>query len=371
MALVFTPEHDELRRTVRSFLAQHSPESEVRRVMARDDGYDPALWSRLADMGLLGLAVPEEFGGSGYGWTEVAIVLEEAGRALLCAPYFSTVVLGVGVLLSSGDGRAQKEYLPSIAAGACRATLATTGDAGIGDEHSIEVSAVRTNGGWRLDGHAAHVIDGATADLLLVVAQTTDGPSLFAVAGTSAGVTRRHLPTLDLTRKQARVELAGTPAELVGAPGAGGGVVARALDLGAVGLAAEQVGGAAQALEMAVDYAMVRHQFGRPIGSFQAVKHLCADMLVEVEFARSAAYHAIWAADHDPEELPVAASLAKAYCSDAFTFVAGQNIQVHGGVGFTWEHPAHLYLKRAKTDQLLLGDPLHHRRVLARRIGLS
>ena len=371
MALRFTTEHDELRRTVRSFLAHHSPESEVRRVMATDDGYDPALWSRLGDLGLVGLAVPEELGGSGYGWTEVAIVLEEAGRALLCAPYFSTVVLAIGALLNSDDGQAQKEHLPAIAAGARTATLAITGDAGAWDEPSIEVSAVRRNGHWRLDGHAAHVVDGATADLLLVAARTADGPSLFAVDGDSPGITRRPAPTLDLTRKQARLELAGAPAELVGAPGAGWEAVARTLDLGAVGLAAEQVGGAARALEMAVDYAMVRHQFGRPIGSFQAVKHLCADMLVEVESARSAAYHAIWAADHDPEELPVAASLAKAYCSDAFTFVAGQNIQVHGGVGFTWEHPAHLYIKRAKTDQLLLGDALHHRRLLARRIGLS
>jgi alkylation response protein AidB-like acyl-CoA dehydrogenase len=371
MAPVFTPEHDELRRSVRGFLAQHSPESEVRRVMATDDGYDPVLWSRFADLGLLGLAVPEEFGGSGYGWTEVAIVLEEAGRALLCAPYFSTVVLGVGALLNSGDPSAQKEYLPAIAAGARTATLAVTGDAGDWDEPSIEVSAVRTDGQWRLDGHAAHVVDGATADLLLVAARTADGPSLFAVDGSAAGVTRTKTATLDLTRKQARLDLAATPAELVGVPGTGWDIITRTLDLGAVGLAAEQVGGAARALEMAVDYAMVRHQFGRPIGSFQAVKHVCADMLVEVESARSAAYHAIWAADHDPEELQVAASLAKAYCSDAFTFVAGQNIQVHGGVGFTWEHPAHLYLKRAKTDQLLLGDPLHHRRLLAQRIGLS
>ncbi len=371
MTLVFTPEHEELRRIVRSFLDQHCPESEVRRVMATDAGYDPALWSRLADMGLLGLAVPEEFGGSGYGWTEVAIVLEEAGRALLCAPYFSTVVLAAGALLNSGDSKAQKEYLPAIAAGACTATLAITGDTGAWDADSVDVSAVPADGRWRLEGHAGHVVDGVTADLLLVVARTPYGPSLFAVEGETAAVIRTPLSMLDLTRKQGHLQFAGTPAHLVGAPGAGRDIVARTLDLGAVGLAAEQVGGAARALEMAVEYARVRHQFGRPIGSFQAVKHLCADMLVEVESARSAAYHAIWAADHDPEELPVAASLAKAYCSDAFMFVAGQNIQVHGGVGFTWEHPAHLYLKRAKTDQLLLGDPLHHRRVLAGRIGLS
>jgi alkylation response protein AidB-like acyl-CoA dehydrogenase len=370
MAPAFTPEHDELRRTVRAFLAKHAPEAEVSRLMATEEGYDPIVWQRMADMGLLGLAVPESLGGSGYGWIEVGIVLEEAGRSLLCAPYYSTVVLAVGALLASGDENAQKEHLPDIVSGACTATLAVTGDTGRWDDPGVDVSASPHRGGWRLDGHASYVVDGATADLVLVLARTSGGLSLFAVGRPCTGMRRTPLPTLDLTRKQARLEFDAAPAVLVGPEGSGGNVARRVLDLAATGLAAEQVGGAARTLEMAVEYAKVRHQFGRPIGSFQAVKHLCADMLVEVESARSAAYHAIWAADHDPAELPVAASLAKAYCSDAYRIVAGHNIQVHGGIGFTWEHPAHLYLKRAKTDQLLFGDALHHRRLLAERIGL-
>jgi len=369
MGLTFSEEHEELRHTVRGFLDKHASESDVRRLMATDEGYDPELWLRLAGMGLLGLGVPEEFGGAGCGWAEVSIVLEEAGRALLCAPYYATVVLGTAALLASGDKAAQGDYLPGIVSGARIATLAIDDESADPPGGGVVVATER-HGGWTLSGQRAYVLDGYTADLVLVIAGTPAGTSLFAVEGDAAGLTRAPLPMLDLTRKQARLDFADTPARLVGAVGTAHGLRARVLDLAAVGLAAEQVGGAARALEMAVEYAKVRHQFGRPIGSFQAVKHMCADMLVEVEFARSAAYHAVWAADEAPEELPVAASLAKAYCSDAFFAVAAQNIQVHGGVGFTWEHPAHLYLKRAKTDQILLGDATYHRGLLATRVGI-
>jgi alkylation response protein AidB-like acyl-CoA dehydrogenase len=367
---IFTAEHEELRRTVRSLLERHSPESEVRRVMATEDGHEPAMWSRLAETGLLGLAVPEEYGGAGYGWVEVGVVIEEFGRALLCAPFFSTAVLAVAVLLSCGDEAACKEYMPALAAGGRTATLAITEDSGRWGLDGIEFRAARTDGAWTLNGHKNYVLDGHTANLILVAARTERGVSVFAVDGNAPGLTREQLLTLDLTRRQARLQFRDVPARLVGEEGRGSAQLERTLDLAAVGLAAEQVGGATRSLEMAVEYAKVRHQFGRPIGSFQAVKHMCADMLVDVEFARSAAYHALWAADHSPDELPVAANLAKICCSDAFVAVAGQNLQVHGGIGFTWEHPAHLYLKRAKTDQLLLGDATYHRNRLARRIGI-
>ncbi|HYI61095.1 MAG TPA: acyl-CoA dehydrogenase, partial [Acidimicrobiales bacterium] len=213
-------------------------------------------------------------------------------------------------------------------------------------------------------------LDGHTASLILVAARTPKGVSLFAVDGDASGLTRTALQTMDQTRKQAKVEFSNTPARLIGTEGEGGSALGKTLDLAAVALAAEQVGGAQKCLEMAVEYAKVRVQFGRPIGSFQAIKHKCADMLLEVESAKSAAYYAGWAAAEDSDELPVVASLAKAYCSDAYFHAAAENIQIHGGIGFTWEHPAHLYFKRAKSTELLFGDPTYHRELLAQRIGL-
>ncbi len=214
------------------------------------------------------------------------------------------------------------------------------------------------------------VIDGHVANLIVVAARTPKGVSLFAVQGDAAGLTRTPLPTMDQTRKQARLEFSGTPAVLIGADGGAEAGLAKTLDLAAVALAAEQVGGAQRVLDASVDYAKTRIQFGRPIGSFQAIKHKCADMLLEVESAKSAAYYAAWAAAEDSDELPVVASLAKSYCSEAYFHSAAENIQIHGGIGFTWEHPAHLYFKRAKSSELFLGDPSYHRELLAQRIGI-
>jgi alkylation response protein AidB-like acyl-CoA dehydrogenase len=337
--------------------------------MATRDGHDPALWSRLADTGLLGLAIPEEYGGSGFGWVEMGVVAEETGRALACPALLSSAVLATAALLYCADEASRKELLPSLAAGSLTATLAFTEDPGSWDPVRVESSASPDGDRWLLDGHKSYVLDGHTAHLVLVVAATgPDEVGLFAVDSEAPGLTRDPLPTLDLTRKQARLEFVGTPAQLIGADAANG--LSRAMDVAAAMLAAEQLGGAARALEQAVEYAGVRHQFGRPIGSFQAIKHICADMLVDVEFARSAASHALWAADHDAGELPIATAVAQAYCSDAYVRVAGQNIQVHGGIGFTWEHPAHLYLKRAKSSQLLFGDAVWHRAKLAELVGV-
>jgi alkylation response protein AidB-like acyl-CoA dehydrogenase len=339
--------------------------------METTEGYDPSVWKQMGEqLGLQGLAIPEEFGGSGYSYVELGVVLEEMGRSLLCAPYFSTVVLAANTLLHCGDESAQKEYLPGIASGETVATLAFTEPSGRWDADGIQMQASGSGDSWTLDGEKMFVIDGHTADLLLVAARTGAGISLFAVPSDASGVTRTPLSTMDQTRKQAKVEFSGTPARLVGTDGAGWDTLDRVLDLAAVGLAAEQVGGAQKCLEMSVEYAKVRVQFGRPIGSFQAIKHKCADMLLEVESAKSAAYYAMWAASELNDELPVVASLAKAYCSDAYFHAAAENIQIHGGIGFTWEHPAHLYFKRAKSSELLLGDPTYHRELLAQRIGI-
>ena len=214
------------------------------------------------------------------------------------------------------------------------------------------------------------VLDGHVADLVLVVGRTPKGFSLFGVKGDAEGLTRTPLPTMDQTRKQARLEFAGTPAWLIGTEGGAEAGLSKTLDLAAVALAAEQVGGAQRCLDSSVEYAKTRIQFGRPIGSFQAIKHKCADMLLEVESAKSAAYYAGWAAAEDSDELPVVASLAKSYCSEAYFHAAAENIQIHGGIGFTWEHDAHLYFKRAKSSELLFGDPAYHRELLAQRIGI-
>ncbi len=371
MNFAFSEEQEELRRSVRRFLEDKSPESEVRRLMETTEGFDPAVWDQMAQqLGLQGLAIPEEYGGSGYGYVELVVVLEEMGRALLCAPYFSTVALAANILLSSGDDAAKKEYLPGIAAGGTIATLAFTEDSGRWDESGVTMTASKAGDGYTLDGHKSFVLDGHTANLILVAARTGSGVSLFAVDGNAAGLTRTPLSTMDQTRKQARLEFSGTLARLVGSEGSGWSALSKTLDLAAVALAAEQVGGAQKVLDMSVEYAKVRVQFGRPIGSFQAIKHKCADMLLEVESAKSAAYYAGWAASEDSDELPVVASLAKAYCSDAYFHAAAENIQIHGGIGFTWEHPAHLYFKRAKSSELLFGDPTYHRELLAQRIGI-
>src|SRR3954463_16296456 len=371
MNFAFTEEQEELRKTVRAFLEAKSPESAVREQMETESGFDPAVWSQMGEqMGLQGLHIPEEFGGSGYSYVELGIVLEEMGRALLAAPFFSSVVLAAITLLQSGDDAAKKTYLPGIASGETKATLAFTEPSGKWDEAGITMQATKSGDGFTLTGTKMFVLDGHTANLILVAAKTDAGVSLFRVDGDASGLTRTPLATMAQTRKQAKLEFSNTPATLIGTDGAGWSVLERVLDLAAVALAAEQVGGGQACLDMAVQYAKDRVQFGRPIGSFQAIKHKCADMLLEVESAKSAAYYAGWAASELNDELPSVASLAKAYCSEAFFHSAAENIQIHGGIGFTWEHPAHLYFKRAKSSELLFGDPTYHRELLAQRIGL-
>ncbi|SNQ52233.1 Acyl-CoA dehydrogenase [Frankia canadensis] len=370
MDFAFTEEQEELRRTVADVLTDLSTETDVRRLMATDEGFDRKLWSQFAEIGLLGLAIPEELGGAGYGLLEVGVVLEEAGRTLLCAPYLSTVVLATTTLLTAGDEAAAAKYLPQIAEGTLISTLALTEESGRWDREGVTVSAAQGGGDtWTLDGVKTFVVDGHTADLLIVVAVTGDEIGLFLVDADAAGLTRALLPTMDQTRKWARLEFAGTPARRLGS-GDAWPTVEKVLRVAATALAAEQVGGAARTVEMAAEYAKIREQFGRPIGSFQAIKHICADMLVQLEAARSAAYYALWAGATDSDEFPLVSSIAKACCSDAYYQCTTSNIQVHGGIGFTWEHPAHLYFKRAKASQLLFGDPALHRELVAQHIGI-
>jgi alkylation response protein AidB-like acyl-CoA dehydrogenase len=368
--MVMTEELLELRRVVRDFLSEVSPETEVRRLMDTAEGYDREVWARVCgELGLAGLAVPEEYGGSGYGPVEVGVVMEELGRTLACLPFLSTAVLATTALLLCDDEAVRKELLPGVVVGEVLATVAVAERSGHWRRDEIRTAATRTPGGWQLSGEKLFVLDGCTADVLLVLARHDESAlSLFLVAGEAA--TRDAMTTLDPTRKQARLVLDGTPARLVGRENEGWEVVRGVLDAAVVALAAEQVGGAQRCLDMAVDHAKSRRQFGRAIGSFQAIKHRCADMLVGVSGARSAAYYGLWAASQAPDELPVAAQLAAMWCSDAYVFAAGENVQVHGGMGFTWEHMAHLYVRRARSSQLLFGDPVRHREQLAQHLGI-
>jgi alkylation response protein AidB-like acyl-CoA dehydrogenase len=371
MDLVFSEEQEELRRTVRRFLEDKSSEEEVRKLMETADGYDPAVWRQMAEgLALQGLAIPEEYGGSGYGYRELAIVLEEMGRALLCAPYFSSVVLATNLLLTLDDDDAKKTFLPRIADGTMFATVALLEPSGRWDEEGVTLPASGGANDWTLTGEKSFVLDGHLADLILVPARSPKGVSVFAVERGASGLTATQLTTLDMTRKQAKLTFSSTPARLLGSEGSGWLAISKMQDLAAVALAAEDVGGAQKVLDMAVDYAKSRVQFGRYIGSFQAIKHKCANMLLDVESAKAAAYYAAWVAAAGDDELPMAANMAKTYCSEAYSYAAAENIQVHGGIGFTWAHPAHLYFRRAKSSEVLLGDPSYHRELLAQRLGI-
>jgi len=366
----FTEEHDELRATVRAFLESHSDEAAVREQMSTDRGYDPEVWRQLAEqMGLAGLLIPEEHGGAGMGCVELGVVMEEMGRALLCAPYLGTAVFATNALQHCADETTRKELLVGIAAGRTTATLAHAEPNGRWDLAGIELQAKAADGGFTLSGEKRWVLDGHTADVMLVAARSDEGLSLFRVDAGASGLVRTLVPTLDTTRKLASLRFDRTPAQRV-STGDQSEAFARVLAIGGAALAAEQVGGAQKCLEMAVDYAKTRLQFGRPIGSYQAIKHKCADMLVEVEFAKSAAYAACFGAAGEAEDFLETAALAKATCSEVYFHAAAENIQIHGGMGFTWELPCHLYFKRAKASDLFLGDAAHHREVLAGLVGI-
>ncbi|MEX2323302.1 MAG: acyl-CoA dehydrogenase family protein [Acidimicrobiia bacterium] len=378
MEFAFTPEQDMLRSTARRFLETKAPSEEVRRLMETDEGFDEGLWAEIAAQGWQAMAIPEEYGGAGFTFTEQAILMEEMGRALFPAPFLSSVVLGADLILRAGTDEQKQSLLPEIAAGERRVAVAHLEAGGSWDPDGVAIEVQRDGDDLVLDGSKAFVVDGHTAHTLIVVAREAgtsgrDGVTLVLVDGDAAGVTRQRVETMDMTRKQATVDFDGVrvpSSAVLGETGGGWPALEETLERAAVALAFEQVGGAQKCLEMSVGYAMVRVQFGRPIGSFQAIKHKCADMLIETEIAKSAAYYAGWAVTAGDDELRIAAPLAKSYCSEAFFHAASETIQIHGGIGFTWEHDAHLYFKRAKTDDLLFGTPADHRAALADRLGI-
>ena len=372
MELSFSESQDELRRAARRFLEVASSEERVRAAMETEQGYDTGVWEQLSEeLAWTALTIPEEYGGLGMTYRDLHPLMEEMGRALLCSPFFSTICLGANALLLGGSDDQKRRYLPGIAAGETTATLTHT------DGGDATYSPNET--GYILRGEKRFVLDGHTADLLIVLARSESSKggeevSLFLVPGDAEGVKRAWLPTMDQTRRLASVELGdvAVPADaLLGQEGGGSDLCGQTLDLARIALAAEQVGAAEMCLEMSVEYAKVRKQFGRPIGSFQVIKHQCADMLVEVEFARSAVYNAAFESEEDPESASIAAQMAKSYCSEAYLDVANRNIQVHGGMGFTWEHGAHLYFKRAKASEVLFGSPIFHRERMAASLGFG
>ncbi|ALL79904.1 hypothetical protein AD006_32010 (plasmid) [Pseudonocardia sp. EC080610-09] len=353
-----TEEQADLRAVVRRFLAERADLTRVRTLMAGDGTVDQTVWKEITrGLGLVGLAVPELWGGAGRGLAEETVVLEEAGRALYGGPYLAASVLAPALLLEVGDEAACAAHLPAILAGDTLAVPVVTSGTGEWSAGGGDLTArADGTGGWTLGGVASHVVDASAADLLLVVAGTTDGPALFAVPTMGPGVTVTPQPGLDQTRGLARVELREAAGTRIG--GRRVDTAVRELrDRAWVAVAAEQLGVASRCLELSVDYATTRQQFGGPIGRFQAVKHLCADMYLTVEAARSVVLYAERAIDELLPERTVGAAMARVWCSDAACRVAADTVQVHGGIGFTWESDVHLYFKRAEASALLFGDP--------------
>lgn len=379
MDLTFSEDQHELRRSARRFLSVASSEERARTAMATERGWDPAVWEQLSqELAWTALTVPEAYGGLGMSYLDLHPLMEEMGRALLCAPYFSTICLAANALIEGASDAQKDRWLRPIASGELRATLAHSEKNRRHGPSAIETTYVRKGADFELFGSKHFVLDGHTAGLILVPARAedskgSDGVSLFALRADAEGTRRRWTPTMDQTRRMSSLELEGARVPhdgLIGEEGRAWPLIERTLDLARIALAAEQVGGAEMCLDMSVEYAKIRKQFGRPIGSFQAIKHKCADMLTMAESARSAAVLAsALAARRDPD-LREAASSAQAFCSDTYFHCAAENVQIHGGIGFTWEHPAQLYFKRAKATETLLGDPSYHRERVAQCMGL-
>lgn len=371
MQFTFTEEQEQFRDIVRRFAADRSPASEVRKLMETESGFDPDVWRQLTgELGLTALRIPEAHGGGGFGPVELGVVMEEFGRSLICAPFFSSAVLATELIMAADNEAACATLLPALADGTVRGTFALVEESGSWDPADVACKAEAQDGGWCLNGLKRFVIDGHTADFLIVAARTSEGLGLFKVDADAGGLTRTPAAGMDPTRKLADVTLDNVQASqitdhLVDA----GPTIERAMDAAAVALANEMVGGAQALLDSAIEYAKMRVQFGRTIGSFQAIKHKCADMLLEVESAKSAAYCAAAAAADDDPEAPALACLAKSAASDAYIRTAAETIQIHGGIGFTWENDTHLWFKRAKSSEVMLGSASWHRERLMQRWG--
>jgi alkylation response protein AidB-like acyl-CoA dehydrogenase len=371
MDFAFNPDQQLLKDAARAFLDAHCPSRVVRALWDDPRGESEAMWKDMAQLGWLGLSLPDTVGGAALGMVETAIVLEEMGRAACPSPYFPTV-LGATALASAGRPEQQRRWLPAVAAGAARTTVAFL-DADWGwDASGVSTRATRTARGWTLHGTKHFVPWAHVADVVLVPAQTTEVLCLFLVEPATAGVTVSAVQGIDLGTRWSTVTLEGAPVgadAVLGVPGQAGPLLDTLLRRAAVGAAAEMLGAARRCLDMSVAYAKVREQFGQPIGAFQAIRHKCADMLVEVENAHAATYYAAWAIDASDEDAAMAASVTKAYVGDAARKVCGDAIQVHGGIGFTWEYDLHLYVKRAKALEAMYGDADHHRELIVRLLA--
>jgi alkylation response protein AidB-like acyl-CoA dehydrogenase len=373
MKFAFSSEQEEFRSNLRRLFAERSPSKEVRRLMETEAGWERDGWRKLnTELGLSAVRIPEAYGGQGFGFGELCIVLEEMGRALVCAPFFSTAVLATGAILNAGKEADKQALLPGIASGDTVATLAWVEDNGRWDASGTALIVTPSAGSFRLDGHKSFVLDGHTADLIIVLARAPgssgeNGLSLFAVDGNAQGLTRRALQTMDWTRKLARLEFKGVEAKLLGGQGGAAGPFARAMTEAAICLANEMAGVAERLREDSLAYSKLRVQFGRQIASFQSMKHKAADMLVDVELAKAAAYYAAAALDEGDNDVEAVAALAKAQASEACLQTAIHAIQIHGGIGFTWDNDTHLWFKRAKSSEMMLGDAHRHRELMMQR----
>jgi alkylation response protein AidB-like acyl-CoA dehydrogenase len=374
----FNEEQELLRNTARKFFENECGSDTVRRLMETPEGISAELWKKLAEQGWLGLIYPEQYDGTGLGLVDLVVLMEEMGRAVAPGPYFSTVLLGGLAILEAGGDAQKKEWLPRIAAGDKRVALAWMEPSAQLGPPGVTLTAVKRGETYTLSGTKLFVHDAHTADALVVAARTrpgagADGVSLFLLPKGTKGLEVTLLPTMDQTRKLCEVACSDVTVgadALLGAAGAGWAPLSRVLDRATVALCAEMCGGAQKVLDMTVEYAKIRQAFGRPIGSYQGVKHRAADMLVDVENSKSITYYAAWALDENSPEAPLAVSMAKAYVSDAYRRVAAGGIQLHGGIGFTWEHDLHLYFKRAKGSEFTFGDATHHRERVAQLVNL-
>jgi alkylation response protein AidB-like acyl-CoA dehydrogenase len=375
MRFGFTKEQDEFRASLRRALEARSPTKEVRRLMATDEGFDREAWRRLnQELGLTAIHIPEAYGGQGFGYAELGIVLEEMGRAVVCAPFFSTAVLASAAILNAGSEDQKKALLPSLADGSKTATLAFSEEGGSNDAAEVAMTATPSGATWRLDGTKSFVLDGHTADLIVVLARRPgshgeEGLSFFTVDGDSAGLERRRLKTMDETRKLARLKFNSVEARLLGQAEKAAEPFAQTMQQVLICLANEMVGGADRLREDALAYVKMRMQFGRSIASFQTTKNKAADMLADVELAKSAAYYAAAALDEGDNDIPALASLAKAQASEAYLQTAIHAVQMHGGIGFTWDNDTHLWFKRAKSSEILFGDANEHREKMMQHWG--
>ena len=370
MDFSFSEEQIEFRDVLRRFLGDVSPADTVRALMETDSGYDPAVWKQMGqDLGLMAVAIPEAYGGQGFGLQELALVSEEMGRSLLCAPYFASVVMGANAILNVGDEAQKRDLLPGIASGETIATFAVAEDSGQWNADGVTLTATPDGDGFRLEGHKSFVLDGCIADLIVVAARLPgssgrDGIGFFTVAKGADGLDATPLAVMDPTRKQARLNFTGVMAAPLGTPGDEADALDLTLRQAAMCLANEMVGGAEQLRESAQEYLDLRVQFGRKIGSFQSIKHKAADMLLDVEMAKSAAYTAAEALAEGADGAAAYCALAKATAADTYLQTAITTIQMHGGIGFTWDNDTHLWFKRAKSSEVFLGSPSYHRALM-------